>query len=176
MNEIEEIKICKKCGNEYPNNKNYFSKKGNKLRDICKKCDNYSRKERANKERKSLSKSRIVLTEKEEKSFSKKAAQFNMSKADFLKLVILKAEAETFIKIDSRCFDIFNSQIMGIATNINQIAHVCNATKSVYQTDIEDLRMEFKNIREWQRKLEEEFKMIDTSIKYTNEILTFDNI
>lgn len=36
--------------------------------------------------------------------------------------------------------------------------------------------MNFKKIREWQQKLEEEFKMIDTSIRYAHEVLTFDDI
>lgn len=65
---------------------------------------------------------------------------------------------------------------MGIARNINQMAHVCNMTNSVSVIDIENLRKEFKKIREWQNELEQQFKMIDTSIKYTNEVLTFDDI
>ena len=99
-----------------------------------------------------------------------------MSRTDFMKLIVLKGEKEILVKIDPKCFDNFNYQIMGIATNINQIAHICNTTGSVNQIDVENLRNEFKRIREWQSKLEEEFEMLDTSIKYTNEVLTFDDI
>lgn len=65
---------------------------------------------------------------------------------------------------------------MGIAFNINHIAHMCNKTQNIHATDIENLREEFRKIRGWQSKLDKEFKMIDTSIKYTNEVLTFDDI
>jgi len=51
---------------------------------------------------------------------------------------------------------------MGMATNINQIAHICNTTNNVYQADIKNLENELLKIRQWQRKLEEEFKMIAT--------------
>ncbi len=156
--------------------KKYFSKKGNKLRDICKICDNKLRTERAKVEKENMSKSRLILTENEERAFTKKAEEFCMSKTDFLKLTIAKAESEVFIKIDPKCFDNFNAQIMGIARNINQIAHVCNTTRNVYQTDVENLRKELKKIRDWQAELEEEFKMLDSSIKYLHEIVNFDDI
>lgn len=175
MNNLD-VKKCKYCGKEYPNTLEFFSKKGNKLRDICKECDKKMRRERLEKEKKNINKSRVVLSEKEGKAFTKKAEEFNMSRADFLKLIILKGEKETLVKIEPKCFDEFNYQIMGIANNINQIAHICNATGNVTKIDVENLRNEFKKIREWQNKLEKEFEMIDTSIKYTNEILTFDDI
>jgi hypothetical protein len=47
------------------------------------------------------------------RAFTKKAEEFCMSKTDFLKLTIAKAESEVFIKIDPKCFDNFNAQIMG---------------------------------------------------------------
>lgn len=169
-------KKCSKCGKEYPNTLEFFSKKGNKLRNICRECDKKMRKERAKKEKEKTKKSRLVLTENQEEAFTKKAQEFNMSRTDFLKLIIVKAESESLIKIDPKCFDVFNNQIMGIATNINQIAHICNSTKNVYKSDVDNLKNEFKKIREWQRELEEQFKMIDTSIKYTNEVISFDNI
>lgn len=176
--EIDNLKTkkCSKCVKEFPNTLEFFSKKGNKLRNICKECDKNQRKERLKKEKENFNKSRIVLNEDEEKMFTKKAKEFNMSRAEFLKLIILKAESETLVKIDPKCFDIFNAQIMGIATNINQIAYLCNSTKNVYKSDVENLKNELKKMREWQRKLEDEFNMIDTSIKYAHEVLTFDDI
>ncbi|WP_288326059.1 plasmid mobilization relaxosome protein MobC [uncultured Clostridium sp.] len=175
MSEVE-LKKCIDCNKEYPATTEYFYKNGTKLQVRCKKCHNLKRKINLKKEKENLSKSRIVLTEKQEKIFSKRAEEFCMSKTDFLKLMIVKAESEAFVKIDSKCFDNFNYQIMGIARNINQMAHVCNMTNSVSVIDIENLRKEFKKIREWQNELEQQFKMIDTSIKYTNEVLTFDDI
>ena len=172
-----EVKKCKgECGKEYPNTLEYFSKKGNKLRDICKECDKKSRKERLKKEKENTNKSRIVLSEKEEKAFSEKAKEFNMSRTDFIKLMVLKGESEILVKVDPKCFDDFNYQIMGIATNVNQIAYKCNTENNVYQIDIENLRNELQKIRQWQNKLEKEFNMIDTSIKYAHEVLTFDDI
>lgn len=171
-----KTKICSRCKREYPDTNDFFSKKRDKLRNICKECDKKLRKERAKKEKENSCKSRIVLTEKEERAFAKRAEEFNMSKADFLKLIILKGESEPFVKINPECFVTFNYQIMGIARNINQIAHVCNMTQNIHATDIENIREELKKIREWQSKLEHEFKTIDTSIKCFNDILTFDDI
>jgi Bacterial mobilisation protein (MobC) len=176
MNELERKKCKGECGKEYPNTLKYFSKKGNKLRDICKECDKKLRKERLKKEKENTNKSRIVLSEKEEKAFSEKAKEFNMSRTDFIKLIVSKGEGEILVKIEPKCFDNFNYQIMGIAANVNQITHICNTVKNVYQTDVENLRNELLKIRDWQSKLEEEFKMIDTSIKYSHEVLTFDDI
>lgn len=175
MSEIK-MKKCSICKKEYPATIEYFYRDGNGLQSRCKKCDKERRKINLKKEKEKSSKSRIVLTEKEEKTFAKRAEEFNMSRADFLKLIILKGESEPFVKINPECFDIFNYQIMGIARNINQIAHVCNMTQNIHITDIESIREELKKIREWQNKLEKEFKMIDTSIKYANEVLTFDDI
>lgn len=175
MSEIN-LKRCGICKKEYPATTDYFYRDGEKLQSRCKECDKERRKINLKKERETLTKSRIILTEKQEKIFSKRAEEFCMSKTDFLKLMIVKAESEAFVKIDSKCFDNFNYQIMGIARNINQIAHVCNMTNNVSIIDIENLRKEFKKIREWQNELEQQFKMIDTSIKYTNEVLTFDDI
>lgn len=105
-----ETKKCKgECGKEYLNTLDYFSKKGNKLRAICKECDKKLRKERLRKEKENTNKGRIVLSEKEEKAFSKKAKEFNMSRADFIKLMVLKGEGEILVKIDPKCFDIFNN-------------------------------------------------------------------
>lgn len=176
MDKLEMKKCHGECKKEYPNTLEFFYKKGDKLRNICKECDKKKRKERLKKETENCKKTRIVLTEKEEQAFRKKAEEFNMSVSDFIKLIWLKGESEVLVKVDPKCFDNFNYQIMGIATNINQIAHICNTTKSVNEIDIENLRNEFKKIREWQRKLEEEFNMIDSSIKYAHKVLTFDDI
>lgn len=175
MNE-NKIKKCGICRKEYPATTEYFYKNKNRLQSRCKECDKKLRKNNMKKEKENFNKSRIVLNEDEEKIFTKKAKEFNMSRAEFLKLIILKAESETLVKIDPKCFDIFNAQIMGIATNINQIAYLCNSTKNVYKSDVENLKNELKKMREWQRKLEDEFNMIDTSIKYAHEVLTFDDI
>ena len=35
-----EIKICSRCKKEYPNTNEFFYKKRDKLRSICKECDN----------------------------------------------------------------------------------------------------------------------------------------
>lgn len=175
MSEIK-MKKCKICGKEYPATTEYFYKDRNRLQNRCKECDKKLRITNLKKEKKNTKKSRFTLTEKEEEAFTKKAQEFNMSKAEFLKLMILKGEGEPLIKINPKCFDAFNNQIMGIATNINQIAHVCNATQNVYKNDIDKLRESFKEIRHWQRELETHFKMIDTSIKYANKLILFDDI
>lgn len=181
MSEVK-IKKCRKCNKEYKNTLEFFyqDKKTSSgkiiLKNICKQCDKKQRKERLKKEKENINKSRIVLSEDEEKIFTKKAKEFNMNRADFLKLIISKAESEILVKINPKCFDIFNHQIMGIATNINQIAYLCNSTKNVLKSDVEKLRNELDKMREWQRKLEDEFNMMDTSIKYAHEILTFDDV
>jgi len=102
MNELERKKCKGECGKEYPNTLEYFSKKGNKLRDICKECDKKSRKERLKKEKENTNKSRIVLSEKEEKAFSEKAKEFNLSRADFIKLMVLRGEGSILVKIDPK--------------------------------------------------------------------------
>lgn len=169
-----EIKICSRCKKEYPNTNEFFYKKRDKLRSICKECDKELRKERAKKE-KGL-KIRISLQEKEEKAISKKAEENNMSRNDYLKLMILKAESVPFIKINPECFVNFNYDIAKIARRVNDIAHTCNMTQNITTKDIEKLKEEIEKVREWQSKLEEEFKMIDTSIKCAGEVLTFDDI
>lgn len=177
MSEIKiKTKICIDCGEEYPATTKYFYKNGKKLHPRCKKCHNIKRKKNMKKEKENTKKSRLILTEKQEEAFTKKAQEFNMSKAEFLYLLMLKAEGEPLIKINPKCFDVFNNQIMGIATNINQIAHVCNATQNVYKDDIDKLRESFKEIRKWQEELEERFNMIDTSIKYANKLILFNEI
>lgn len=50
MEKIQNRK-CRKCGKEYPNTLEFFSKKGNRLRDICKECDNRLRREREQKKK-----------------------------------------------------------------------------------------------------------------------------
>lgn len=176
MSDIE-MKKCTKCGNEYPATVEFFHKKGDKLHSKCKECRKKLKKEylERNKEikRKDIN---FLLDENSIEMFDKKAEEFNMNRVEFLKLIILKGESAPFIKINPECFDVFNYQIMGIARNINQIAHVCNMTQNIHITDIESIREELKKIREWQSKLEEEFEMIDTSIKCANKVLTFDDI
>lgn len=171
-----KLKKCVDCNKEYLATTEYFYKKGERLQVRCKKCDNIKRKNNMQKEKERVRKSTTVLTEKKEQVFRKKAEEFNMSVVDFIKLIILKEESEVLVKVDPKCFSNFNYQIMGIFNNVNQIAHICNTTKSVNEIEIENLRNEFKKIRECQRKLEEEFNMIDTSIKYAYEVLTFDDI
>ncbi|MBX4267144.1 plasmid mobilization relaxosome protein MobC [Clostridium estertheticum] len=171
-----EFKKCIDCNKEYPATTEFFHQNGKKLQVRCKKCHNILRNNNRKKEKENSNKSRLVFSEKEEKSFSEKAKEFNMSRTDFIKLMVLKSEGEILVKIEPKCFDVFNNQIMGMATNINQIAHVCNTANNVYQVDVENLRNEFKKIREWQQKLEEEFKIIDTSIRYAHEVFTFDDI
>lgn len=171
-----KTKVCVDCKKEYPATTEYFYRKGKKLQVRCKKCDNIKRSNNMKKEKEKSNKRRLVLTEKQEEVFTKKAQELNMSRAEFLQLIISKAEAEPLIKIEPKCFDVFNSQIMGIATNINQIAHICNATQSVYKDDVDKLREAFKEIRHWQRELEAHFNMIDTSIKYASKVILFDDI
>lgn len=176
MNNIDK-KVCSQCGIEYPATLEFFHKKGDKLHSKCKVCRKKDKREYLNNNKENNKKKiDFFISENAKKIFDKKAEEFNMNRVEFMKLVMLKGEKEALIKIDPKCFDNFNNQIMGIATNINQIAHVCNTTRSVNEIDVENLRNEFKKIREWQRKLEEEFKQLDTSIKYTNKILTFDDI
>lgn len=172
-----EIKKCTRCGKEYPATTEFFHKKGDKLHAKCKNCRRELKREYLNKNKENQKEDiRFLMDKKTIEAFDKKAEEFHMSRTDFLKLMVVKAESEPLIKINPECFTNFNYQIMGIARNVNQIAYLCNKVVNVHKADVESLREELKDIRKWQSKLEKEFNFIDTSIKYINDVIKFDDI
>lgn len=172
----EEVKVCSKCKKEYPKTNEFFSKKGNGLRSICKVCDNKLRKERDLKQMEDHVRIKISLKPKENQAFLKKAEELGMSKRELFEFLILKAQSTPIIKIEKECFSSFNHSIRAIGKSINYIAHRCNRNVNVTKQDIKELQEEIDKIKEWQIKLEEEFKMIHKSIAVFGKALTNDEI
>ena len=69
------------------------------------------------------------------------------SKAPSMSYAIRKLIVESALyEVDFREFRNIDTQLARIGNNINQIAKRINETRSIYQTDIDEIKKEFKEI------------------------------
>lgn len=144
---MEEInkKVCAgQCGRELPATLEYFYKKKNGLYgvgSVCKKCDNIRRKNnlKINKDNGMKTVSTTITKEEYEEAL-KRSKEINMNMNDYMKLGLLKNNSKYMICVDKTLTDNEAYELSKIGTNINQIAHVCNATGKVYSSDIKALK------------------------------------
>ena len=172
----EEVKVCSKCKKEYPKTREFFSKKGNGLRAVCKICDNKLRKERDLKQMEDHVRIKISLKPKENQAFLKKAEELGMSKRELFEYLIIKAQSTPIIKVEKECFSSLNNSITAIGRTVNSIAHRCNRNKFVTERDIKELQEEINKMKKWQVDLEEQMNIIRKSIDVFGKAITFDDI
>ncbi len=72
------------------------------------------------------------------------------SKAQLLRQLLVEGMIYT---VDYSALHEYNIQLGRIGTNINQIAHRINETRSIYKTDIEKLQKEMDEIWQLQRSM-----------------------
>ena len=73
------------------------------------------------------------------------------SRSSFIRQLII----EGFVyDVDYSYLREYNVGLAKIGTNINQIAHRINETRSIYQTDIDELKKEFKEICRLQESMQ----------------------
>lgn len=73
------------------------------------------------------------------------------SKSYVLRKLIVESD---LYEIDYREFRDIATQLAKIGNNINQIAKRANETRSIYQTDIDELKKEFKEICRLQESMQ----------------------
>ena len=103
----------------------------------------------ANRERKhSL---QIYLSDRENKILESKFKQSGkQSKSQFLRQLIL----EGFVyDIDFSEIQRYNFLLSNISNNINQVAHRINETRSIYHSDIEQIKKEMEKLWQLQRSM-----------------------
>jgi len=72
------------------------------------------------------------------------------SRSSFIRQLII----EGFVyDVDYSYLREYNVGLAKIGTNINQIAHRINETRSIYQSDIDELRKEFEEVCRLQRSM-----------------------
>ena len=91
-------------------------------------------------------------TEEEAAEIRRKAAAAGMTVSRFLRTVAVNSQVVLY-----NTADIFGlrSELKRIGNNINQIAMVVNSNRSVYQSDVRDLKKHFSELSE---KLNEHLK------------------
>ena len=78
-----------------------------------------------------------------------KASGIN-SKSDFIRRLILEGFV---LEVDFSEIQRNNFLLSNIANNVNQVAHRCNETRSVYRSDIEKLKKEIDKIWQLQKSM-----------------------
>ena len=88
---------------------------------------------------------KIRVSAEEMSAIKQRAETANMSISSFLRELALNGK---IILYDTENIYRFNQLIRSIGTNINQVALVVNAEKSVFKGDIDSLRREIAKINE----------------------------
>lgn len=78
-----------------------------------------------------------------------KASGIN-SKSDFIRRLILEGFV---LEVDFSEIQRNNFLLSNIANNVNQVAHRCNETRSVYRSDIDELKKEIDKIWQLQKSM-----------------------
>ena len=93
----------------------------------------------------------IFLSEDEAELLDKKfKLSRKSSKSAFIRQLIIKGFV---FDIDFSEIQRYNYLLSNIANNVNQIAHRCNETRSVYRSDIEELKKEIDKIWQLQKSM-----------------------
>ena len=97
-------------------------------------------------------------TEEESAEIRRKAAAAGMTVSRFLRTSAVKSQVVLY-----NTADIFGlrSEIKKIGNNINQIAMVVNSNRSVYQSDVRELKKQFSDLSE---KLNEHLKPLSYEV------------
>ena len=97
-------------------------------------------------------------TEEEAAEIRRKAAAAGMNVSRFLRTSAVKSQVVLY-----NTADIFGlrSEIKKIGNNINQIAMVVNSNRSVYQSDVRELKKQFSELSE---KLNEHLKPLSYEV------------
>lgn len=93
----------------------------------------------------------IFLNDEENEILDKKFRQSGAkSKSDFIRRLILDGYV---LEVDFSEIQRYNFLLSNISNNINQVAHRCNETRSVFQSDIDDLKKEMDKIWQLQKSM-----------------------
>ena len=109
----------------------------------------------------------MSLYRKVNKTAKEKADNLGLSLPDYLKLSVLKNNSGYMLTVDKNLTDSEAYELSKIGTNINQIAHVCNATGNIYASDIRYLR---DMIQECWILMDKMYKKIDDITKIASEL------
>lgn len=140
--EEENKKICTRCKKEYPATLEFFHKKKNGLyglHSVCKECRLKEKKEKDKNKSDDKRTIHITISKDEYDAAAKRAKELNMNINDYAKLGLLKSNSKYIISLDKNLTDNEAYELSKIGTNINQIAHICNATGNVYQSEIKNI-------------------------------------
>ena len=93
----------------------------------------------------------IFLNDEETKILDKK---FKLSRKSSKSAFIRQLITRGFVfDIDFSEIQRYNYLLSNIANNVNQVAHRCNETRSVYRSDIEELKKEIDKIWQLQKSM-----------------------
>ena len=93
----------------------------------------------------------LYLSDDEMRILNAKTKLLGMnSKAQLLRQLLIE---EKLYVVDSKELHDYNIQLGRIGTNINQIAHRINETRSIYQTDINEIKKEIEKIWQLQKSM-----------------------
>ena len=93
----------------------------------------------------------VFLSDEEAQILEDKFKDSGMSsKSAFLRQLILEGFV---LEIDFSEIQRYNFLLSNISNNINQVAHRCNETRSVYRSDIEQLQKEMKKLWQLQKSM-----------------------
>ena len=104
----------------------------------------------------------IYLTEEEKQILDIK---YSMSKSRSRGAYIRKMILEGYVyEVDFSELKRYNFLMSNIATNVNQIAHRINETRSIFQHDIEELKEEIRKLWQLQRSIQSNLPWAKQSI------------
>lgn len=93
----------------------------------------------------------LYLSDDEMRILEAKTKYMKMrSKGQLLRQLLVE---EKLYVVDYRELHEYNIQLGRIGTNINQIAHRINETRSIYQTDIDEIQKEMDKIWQLQKSM-----------------------
>ena len=93
----------------------------------------------------------VFLSDEEAQILEDKYKDSGMcSKSAFLRQLILEGFV---LETDFSEIQRYNFLLSNISNNINQVAHRCNETRSVYRSDIEQLQKEMKKLWQLQKSM-----------------------
>lgn len=93
----------------------------------------------------------LYLSDEEMEILKEKCRLANLkSKSEYLRRLITEGY---ILEVDFSELTRYNFLLSNISTNINQIAHRCNETRSIFQSDIDGVKEEMKKLWQLQRSM-----------------------
>lgn len=90
----------------------------------------------------------LRLYEEEYELFEKKAASYGMSKTEYLRTLITFGEMRQRSKLTDEQFHTLIVELNHIGVNINQIAYMANATRSVTRDMVLELKLQMQKLED----------------------------